>query len=118
MLQSLEKGSGTEIDFINGAVVAAGARYGVATPVNETLVAAIKGIERGLDTSDPSLNSVLAVRSTTRIDTPDCRIRSRGSAARYHWIFSPLKLLMPGRMPLIRTSVPTSGRSDGRCVMR
>lgn len=48
MLQSLEKGSLTEIDFINGAVVRAGAKAGVPTPVNSTLVACIKGIERGL----------------------------------------------------------------------
>jgi len=48
MLQSLEKGSVTEIDFINGAVVRWGDRYGVATPVNRTLVAAIKGVERAL----------------------------------------------------------------------
>ena len=48
MLQSLEKGQPTEIDFINGAVVRAGDRAGVPTPVNATLVACIKGIERGL----------------------------------------------------------------------
>lgn len=47
MLQSLEKGSRTEIDFINGAVVREGARLGIATPVNRTLVACIKGIEKG-----------------------------------------------------------------------
>jgi 2-dehydropantoate 2-reductase len=46
MLQSLERGRMTEIDTINGAVVAQGRRYGVPTPVNETLVACIKGIER------------------------------------------------------------------------
>jgi 2-dehydropantoate 2-reductase len=46
MLQSLEKGSVTEIDFINGAVVQQGARYGIPTPVNQTLVAAIKGLEK------------------------------------------------------------------------
>ncbi len=46
MLQSLEKGSVTEIDFVNGAVVRAGKKFGVPTPVNETLVACIKGIER------------------------------------------------------------------------
>lgn len=45
MLQSLEKGSVTEIDFINGAVVRWGQRCGVPTPVNQTLVAGIKGIE-------------------------------------------------------------------------
>ncbi|MEX3763440.1 ketopantoate reductase family protein [Paraburkholderia phenoliruptrix] len=48
MLQSLEKGSVTEIDFINGAVVRWGQRLGVPTPVNATLVACIKGIERAL----------------------------------------------------------------------
>lgn len=48
MLQSLEKGSITEIDFINGAVVRWGLRLGVPTPVNATLVACIKGIERSL----------------------------------------------------------------------
>jgi 2-dehydropantoate 2-reductase len=52
MLQSLEKGSVTEIDFINGAVVRWGARCGVPTPVNQALVAAIKGIERRLQLGD------------------------------------------------------------------
>jgi 2-dehydropantoate 2-reductase len=46
ILQSLDKGAATEIDFINGAVVRAGQRHRVPTPVNQTLVAAIKGIER------------------------------------------------------------------------
>jgi 2-dehydropantoate 2-reductase len=48
MLQSLEAGSPTEIDFINGAVVRWGEKVGVPTPVNRTLVAMVKGIERGL----------------------------------------------------------------------
>lgn len=48
MLQSLERGSVTEIDYINGAVVRGGKRYGVPTPVNATLVACIKGVERRL----------------------------------------------------------------------
>ena len=48
MLQSLEKGSVTEIDFVNGSVVRWGERCGVPTPVNQTLVACIKGIELGL----------------------------------------------------------------------
>jgi len=48
MLQSLEKGSVTEIDFINGAVVRWGKRLGVPIPVNSTLVACIKGIERAM----------------------------------------------------------------------
>lgn len=48
MLQSLEKGSPTEVDYINGSVVERGAALGVPTPVNTALVACIKGIERGL----------------------------------------------------------------------
>lgn len=48
MLQSLDKGSATEIDFINGSVVRWGARCNVPTPVNQTLVAGIKGIEHRL----------------------------------------------------------------------
>ncbi len=53
MLQSLEKGSLTEVDFINGAVVRWGGRLGVPTPVNAALVACIKGIERSLATRAP-----------------------------------------------------------------
>lgn len=45
MLQSIEKGAATEIDFINGSVVRWGARAKVPTPVNQTLVACVKGIE-------------------------------------------------------------------------
>ncbi len=48
MLQSLEKDSVTEIDFINGTVVRQGKKYGIPTPVNQVLVACIKGIEATL----------------------------------------------------------------------
>ena len=46
MLQSLEAGQQSEVDFINGAVVRRGQRCNVATPVNRALVAVVKGIER------------------------------------------------------------------------
>lgn len=45
MLKDLEQGKRTEIDVINGAVVYLGKKYGVATPVNRTLVSCIKAIE-------------------------------------------------------------------------
>jgi 2-dehydropantoate 2-reductase len=45
LLQSLEKGARTEVDYINGSVVRWGAKYGVPTPVNQALVACVKGIE-------------------------------------------------------------------------
>ena len=48
MLQSLEKGQPTEVDYVNGAVVRWGERCGVVTPVNRTLVACVKGIELAL----------------------------------------------------------------------
>lgn len=48
MLQSLEKGDVTEIDFINGSVVRWGQKTGVPTPVNQALVACVKGVEHWL----------------------------------------------------------------------
>jgi 2-dehydropantoate 2-reductase len=46
ILQTLERGVRTEVDYINGAVVALGAQHGVPTPVNSTLLACIKGLEQ------------------------------------------------------------------------
>ena len=48
MLLGLERGIKSEIDFINGAVVRYGERVQVPTPVNRTLAACVKGIERAL----------------------------------------------------------------------
>jgi 2-dehydropantoate 2-reductase len=45
MLYDLRAGASTEVDFINGAVVAAGRRAGVPTPYNETLTALVKASE-------------------------------------------------------------------------
>ncbi|WP_251198416.1 ketopantoate reductase family protein [Anaerotardibacter muris] len=55
ILQSLEKHRRTEIDVINGAVVTYGKRHQIETPVNETLVACVKGIERYTEIYDPAL---------------------------------------------------------------
>ncbi len=46
MLQDLEKGRQTEIDNLNGHIVILGKKYGIATPVNETLTVLVKGLER------------------------------------------------------------------------
>jgi len=46
MRQDLEAGRHTEVDAIGGAIVRAGARCGVATPVNARLVDAIHAAER------------------------------------------------------------------------
>ncbi|AEM39224.1 2-dehydropantoate 2-reductase [Pyrolobus fumarii 1A] len=45
MLQDIEAGRRTEIDFINGAVVAKGREKGVETPLNEAMVYAVKALE-------------------------------------------------------------------------
>jgi 2-dehydropantoate 2-reductase len=41
----LRNGRRTEVDWINGAIVRLGERHGIATPVNRTLVALVKGLE-------------------------------------------------------------------------
>lgn len=55
ILQSLELKRPTEIDFINGSVVEWGKKYGIPTPVNATLVACVKGIEKFILQYEPSL---------------------------------------------------------------
>jgi 2-dehydropantoate 2-reductase len=45
MLQDIEAGRRTEIDYLNGGIVSFGARLGVPTPLNETIAALIRGIE-------------------------------------------------------------------------
>ncbi len=52
MLQSIDKGSRTEVDVMHGAVCAGGRRAGVPTPINDTLVAAVHGLERRLAIAD------------------------------------------------------------------
>jgi 2-dehydropantoate 2-reductase len=46
-LQSLERGKPTEIDFLNGYIVAEGEKFAVPTPVNKKIVQLIKEIEKG-----------------------------------------------------------------------
>jgi 2-dehydropantoate 2-reductase len=47
MLQDIEAARATEVDFLNGAIVAFGERYGVDAPLNRTLTALVKGLEAG-----------------------------------------------------------------------
>jgi 2-dehydropantoate 2-reductase len=54
MLQSIRRGRTTEIDAINGAVVALGAQHGVPTPVNAALVALVREVERSGDHLAPA----------------------------------------------------------------
>jgi 2-dehydropantoate 2-reductase len=48
MLQSLERGRRSEIDFMNGYVVDKGREKGVPTPVNASLAATVRDIEAGV----------------------------------------------------------------------
>jgi 2-dehydropantoate 2-reductase len=45
MLQDIEAGRRTEVDFINGKIIEYGARAGLATPFNTTLRALVKALE-------------------------------------------------------------------------
>jgi 2-dehydropantoate 2-reductase len=45
MLQDIEAGRRTEVDYLNGGIVSFGARLGVPTPLNETIAALIRGRE-------------------------------------------------------------------------
>jgi 2-dehydropantoate 2-reductase len=46
-LQSLERGKPTEIDYLNGFIVARAAKYNIPVPVNAKIVEIIKRIEKG-----------------------------------------------------------------------
>ena len=48
MLQDVEAGRETEIDFLNGAIVAFGERHGVDAPLNRALTQLIKGKEHAM----------------------------------------------------------------------
>jgi len=45
MLNDIERGKKTEIDFLNGVFVALGKKHNIPTPVNETIVRVIKFLE-------------------------------------------------------------------------
>ncbi|MDQ1174658.1 ketopantoate reductase [Microbacterium testaceum] len=60
MLQDWGKGRRSEVDDINGAVVAAGRRLGIPTPVNDAIVAVGHAIERG--EFEPSLAALDRMR--------------------------------------------------------
>lgn len=50
MLQDIEHRRRTEIDVINGAIVEAGARLGIATPYNRSMLCLIKALEKSFVT--------------------------------------------------------------------
>jgi 2-dehydropantoate 2-reductase len=50
MLQDVDAGRRTEIDYLNGAVVRMGQRHGVATPANDTVASLVRARETGRST--------------------------------------------------------------------
>ena len=52
-LQSIQRGQLTEIDFLNGAVVAAAQQAGISTPTNAALVNLVHQVERSGQFLDP-----------------------------------------------------------------
>ncbi len=55
MGQDIQKGRRTEIDFINGLVVAKAREFGIKTPANDGIIDAVKKIERGQAKPSPEL---------------------------------------------------------------
>lgn len=47
MLQDIERGKRTEIDYLNGAIASLGKTVGIKTPVNETITGIIKALKGG-----------------------------------------------------------------------
>jgi 2-dehydropantoate 2-reductase len=48
MLQDIERGRRTEVDYLNGAVVSAAERLGIPVPMNEAIYSLVKGLEASL----------------------------------------------------------------------
>jgi len=44
-LQDLQRGNGTEVEYLNGAIVKLGEKHGIATPVNKMILDLIKYLE-------------------------------------------------------------------------
>jgi 2-dehydropantoate 2-reductase len=66
MLQDLERGRETEIDFINGYVVDVSRNLGIATTANAAVVAAVRAITRGEMKPHPELLSKVLRESQQR----------------------------------------------------
>jgi 2-dehydropantoate 2-reductase len=63
MLQDLEAGRLTEVDFINGGVAARGRAHGIPTPLNDLAVALVHAMERGERQFAPAVLDELSARA-------------------------------------------------------
>src|SRR5262249_41652296 len=80
MLQDVEAGRETEIDFLNGAVVSFGQRHGVEAPLNGALTALVKGLERSREAWPPRPTSSAATGSYARPPPATVSMRSWSAA--------------------------------------
>jgi len=53
--RDIQRGADLEIDYTNGTIVRLGKRYGIPTPANEAVIAAIRDIEAGRAKAGPEL---------------------------------------------------------------
>ena len=49
MLQDIKQGKKTEIDYLNGAILQIGQKFGLDTTINRLLVGLIKGLEMNIE---------------------------------------------------------------------
>lgn len=69
MLQDVERGARTEVDVINGGVVATARKIGASAPLNASIVEIVGEFERG--ESSPSSDLFARVRRATQSTAPD-----------------------------------------------
>ena len=63
-LQSIERGQKTEVDYLNGYLVAQGEKYGVETPLNRYVLDEVHLIEAGI--KKPSLKGLEVLEKRTK----------------------------------------------------
>jgi len=68
MLQDVEKGFVTEVDVINGGVALAGRKIGEPTPLNDAVVAIVRGYESGSGAPNP--NAILDLLPIAQSELP------------------------------------------------
>lgn len=67
MLQDIERGSKTEIDSLNGAIVKLGSIYSIPTPINKALTDIVKDLEKGVKFERQELlNSLIKIASINK----------------------------------------------------
>lgn len=69
MLLALERKRKPEIDFLNGEIARRGRAHGIATPINDALIAAVADLERGTQSPSMTLLADVARRCVPSLAT-------------------------------------------------